>query len=296
MTTDNQNFTFAYDVSWRALDDCSNTAINQSWTIPEDLLGSAPEATVFNVVVVNMTNPDPEARSRTTGAAFTVEEGPPRTTAASAPSSVGAATTTTGEPSSISSPTASTAAAPTLTPAPEEGGGSGEGQGLSVGAQAGIGAGVGVSALFFLFALLLLWKRQRRRSPDAGAGSNIDGVDEEKAAAATMAKAERGGAELPGDIGKPADVLREVEAPVPRELAATNPHDDDDDDSDNENSDGRKKTAGSALSVDFDPYAPRYPSGPVEMPANEAIVAEMPDTDTGRHQTAGWQQGIGEAR
>ena len=214
-----------------------------------------------------MTNPD--TQSSTTGPAFTIKAGKPTSGGTTSPSSTAnepsfAAATATATSTSDGSPASTTAIqTPTLSAAPAEGDTSqaegGGGQGLGVGAKAGIGAGAGVSALFFLLALLLFWRRRRRSPGTEGATPNSD---EEKG----CEQAKKAGVELEGNNRRAAV---EAEAPVPRELAATSNDDEED-----------VKTPGSALSVNFDPYAPRYPSGPVEMPANELFVAEMPDNSS----------------
>ncbi len=248
---DNQNFTYGYDVAWKVLGDCSNTAINQSWTIPESL--DVVQETVFNIVVENMTEPD--AGSRTTGPAFTIKAGSPTGDGGLIVAATPTATTT-GPPAESSPSTRTTA---TLSPAPVGGDGDvsrkGAEQNLSVSAKAGIGAGAGVSALFFLLALLLLllWKRRRRSiATSSKEGAGDPSTDVEKA-----------GAELHGDSKK---TVLEVEAMVPRELATGN--DDDDDD---------EKKMGLASPTNSDAYTPSFHTEPIEMPANEAVVVEMPD-------------------
>lgn len=220
---------------------------------------------MFKVVVVNVTNPDSAAQSSITGPAFTILRG----TATSSPDDTSAAgeggiSATSSSPTDSGSTTTTTTAAllsPASSPAsPDEVSSSQEqqsqqGQGLSTGAKAGIGVGVGVSALFFLLTLsLLFWRRwRRRRRPGQGKGSPD--------------------VELPGDskMGMEKDQdkgpVLEVEAPVPGELSAVN-HDE-------FGYEGRKekeKFAG------LDPSAPRYPSAPVEMPADEAARAELPES------------------
>ncbi|RYP30058.1 hypothetical protein DL767_006409 [Monosporascus sp. MG133] len=231
---ESQNFTFGYDVAWKVLEDCSNTAINQSWTIPPSL---EITRTVFNVVVVNVTNP--ETRRSTTGPAFIIKA----TGSASATTNTASAGSSTSEPPVVAATAAPTpeasstssvsTATPTVTPSPPEE--TTQCQCLSGVAKAGIGVAVSVSALFFIFALLLFWKR--RRSPE-------------------NASPEAGRAELDGGVEKHA---LEAEAPVPRELATDS-----------------SEMAGSAvmLTESYDPLAPRYPSGPVELPADMAV--EMP--------------------
>ena len=126
-----------------------------------------------------------------------------------------------------------------------------------MGAKAGIGVGVGVSALFFLLTLLLLyWKRWRRRRRQ-GQGQGLPDV------------------ELPGDtkmgVEKDEDKgpVLEAEATVPGELSAVN-HDE------FGYGDGAKEEKEKHARVD--PSAPRYPSGPVEMPADEVARAELPES------------------
>ena len=266
--SENQNFTFGYDVSWKVLDDCTNTAVNQTWTIPPalDLGSGGGDEAVFKVVVVNVTNSDPAAQSSTTGPAFTILRG----TATSSPDDTSAAgaggiSATASSSPTDSSTTTTTAAA--LTPAsshtsPDEVGSpqeqqSQQGQGLSMGAKAGIGVGVGVSALFFLLTLLLLyWKRWGRRRRQ-GQGHGLPDV------------------ELPGDnkmeVEKDEDKgpVLEAEATVPGELSAVN-HDE------FGYGDGAKEEKEKHARVD--PSAPRYPSGPVEMPADEVARAELPES------------------
>ncbi|RYP92535.1 hypothetical protein DL770_001293 [Monosporascus sp. CRB-9-2] len=231
---ESQNFTFGYDVAWKVLEDCSNTAINQSWTIPSSL---DITETVFNVVVVNVTNP--ETRRSTTGPAFTIKA----TGSASATTNTASAGSSTSEPPAVaataaptpegSSTSSASTATPTVTPSlPEE---ITQGQVLSGGAKAGIGVAVSISALSFIFALLLFWKRRRR--PE-------------------NANPEAGRAELDGGVEKRA---LEAEASVPRELAADS---------------SEKAGPPVMLTKDYDPLAPRYPPGPVELPADMAV--EMP--------------------
>ncbi|KAK7757530.1 hypothetical protein SLS62_000545 [Diatrype stigma] len=280
---DNQNFTFGYNVAWKVLDDCTNTAINQTWTIPTSL---DVTATVFNVVVVNMTNPD--TPSSTTGPAFTIEAGEPTsggsgsgsTATISTEGAFGAATATESSPPGGGTPSTSTTSiqTPTLSAAP----GAGHipshkvwvwgAQGLTAGAKAGIGAAAGASALFFLLALILFWKRRRRFLDSGGAAGRRPSPDEEQAAG-------KADVELDGDSRGTAVAAAavEAEAPVPRELPATS-----NDGDISEDYYVKTPVSASALSssVDFDPCAPRYPSGPVEMPANEMVVAEMPDSSS----------------
>ncbi|RYO80615.1 hypothetical protein DL764_009876 [Monosporascus ibericus] len=231
---ESQNFTFGYDVAWKVLEDCSNTAINQSWTIPSGLDSTE---TVFNVVVVNMT--DPETRRSTTGSAFMIKStgsASARTNTASAGSSaselrvVAATAAPTPEGSSTSSVSTAT---PTVTPSSTEE--ITQGQSLSGGAKAGIGVAISVSALFFMFALFLFWKRHRRpenANPEAGR-AELDGGGEKHAL--------------------------ETEATVPRELAT----------------DSSEKAGSPVMLTDgYDPLTPRYTSGPIELPADMAV--EMP--------------------
>ncbi|RYP27151.1 hypothetical protein DL768_011303 [Monosporascus sp. mg162] len=231
---ESQNFTFGYDAAWKVLEDCSNTAINQSWTIPSSL-----ETTeiVFNVVVVNVTNP--ETRRSTTGPAFMIKA----TGSTSATRNTASAGLSTSEPPEVAATAAPTpegsstslvsTATPTVTQSPSEE--TTQCQCLSGGAKAGIGVAVSVSALFLIFSLLLFWKGHRR--PE-------------------NANPEAGRAELDGGVEKHA---LEAEAPVPRELATDS-----------------RENAGYPvmLTEDYDPLAPRYPSGPVELPADMAV--EMP--------------------
>ena len=257
-------------MAWKVLDDCTNTAVNQTWTIPADLGGGEHEEApaVYKVVVVNVTDPDPGSQSSTTGPAFTIVRGAATAAAsgASAPTSGSGLESSDGTATAPLSPATSTPSAPE----PEQQGqeDQGEGQGLSTGAKAGIGAGVGASALFFLLTLFLLfWKRWRRRQrphhpgeAETGRRPDVelegDGFDPE-------AKAEK---------EKTGPVL-EAEAPVPGELPAVN-H------ADFEYA-GQEKDAGGVVEgnekfrgvgADF------HPSGPVEMPANEVARAELPES------------------
>ncbi|RYP69774.1 hypothetical protein DL771_005883 [Monosporascus sp. 5C6A] len=231
---ESQNFTFGYDVAWRLLEDCSNTAINQSWTIPSSL---EITDTVFNFVVVNVTNP--ETRRSTTGPAFMIKA----TGSASAATNTASAGSSTSEPPVVvataapklegSSTSSVSTATPIVTPSPSEE--TTQGQGLSGGAKAGIGVAVSISAVFVIFSLLLFWKR--RPGPE-------------------NANLEAGRAELDGGIEKHE---LEAKAPAPHELATDS---------------SEKALPPAMLTEDYDPLAPRYPSGPVELPAD--MAAGMP--------------------
>ncbi|RYP00648.1 hypothetical protein DL766_009046 [Monosporascus sp. MC13-8B] len=232
---ENQNFTFGYHAAWKVLEDCSNTAINQTWTVPSSL--EITTETVFNIVVVNVTNP--QTRRSTTGPAFIIKA----TGSASVAINTASASSSTSEPPVVAATAAPTpeggstfsvsTATPTVTRSPL--GETTQGQSLPGGAKAGIGVAVSVSALFFIFALLLFWKRRRR--PET-------------------ANPEAGRAELDGRVEKHA---LQAEAPVPRELATDS---------------GEKAGPPVMHTEGYDPLAPRYPPGPVELPAD--MVVEMP--------------------
>ena len=283
---ENQNFTFGYDVAWKVLDDCTNTAVNQTWTIPAALgrteAGEGVEdaaTAVYKVVVVNMTDPNPAAQRSTTGPAFTILRG----TSSPASSPVSGRSGSSGTATGLLSPATSTPnstpdnsnsdSAPPQPEQQERADQEQQGRGLSTGAKAGIGAGVGVSALFFLVTLLLLFRRRwRRRRPGRGEMARPDVELEGDGFAAEKEKA---------------GPVLEAEAVVPGELSAVNhaefeyakpkPGQDDDVDGGTEGTREKEKYRG-AGSDRSDPLAPRYPSRPVEMPADELTRAELPES------------------
>lgn len=225
---------------------------------------------------------DPDTPSSTTGPVFTIKASKPTSDGGSAATMTkegpfGAATATETSPlGGISTPT-TPIQTPTLSAAPVAGHTSHKGwvwggKGLTVGAKAGIGAAAGASALFFVLALVLFWKRRRRFLDNGGAAGRRSSPDDEEQAAG------KSDVELDGDSrgAVAVAVAVEAEAPVPRELPTAS----NDGDIEDYVKTPVSASALSPSSVDFDPCAPRYPSGPVEMPANEMVVAEIPDNSS----------------